>query len=154
VIQSHQPAVPAEPGEASQIQGVPSVIQVQELARFSGWPQPYRFFNRRDSFLVCEAVFESTSADVCLAQPVVGHERVFRPAHRKWISATYRRNDMVQRYKAIGSVLNKWYQVRSRYLPWPRQLMQPAIDMRTLSDVSAVVEAEWEKDWIDIGGEG
>jgi hypothetical protein len=58
---------------------------------------------------------------------------------------------MVQRYETMGSILNKWHQGRDHYLPWPDQLMQPVSDTTTLSDV---MEAEWEKDWIDIGGEG
>ena len=61
---------------------------------------------------------------------------------------------MVPRYEAFGSVLNRWYQASEHYLPWPDQLMQPAIDPNSLSHASDALEAEWEKDWIDIGGEG
>jgi len=61
---------------------------------------------------------------------------------------------MVQRYEVVGSVMNKWYQLRSHFLPWPDQLMQPATDKTELNNASAALEAEWEKDWIDIGGEG
>jgi hypothetical protein len=61
---------------------------------------------------------------------------------------------MVERYELVGSVLNRWYQVRGHYLSWPDQLMKPQTDTRTLSDASAALEADWEKDWIDIGGEG
>jgi hypothetical protein len=85
---------------------------------------------------------------------------------------------MVQRYEVVGSVLNKWYQVRSHCLSWPDQSMQPATvsasrsglpgrtwsladnlmqqvtDTPMLNDSRNAVETDWEKDWIDIGGEG
>ena len=61
---------------------------------------------------------------------------------------------MVQRYEAVSSILNKWYETRAHYLPWPDELMQPVTVTRGTNDASAAVEAEWEKDWIDIGGEG
>jgi hypothetical protein len=73
LFQFHETALPARPREASQFEGLASVIQVQELATFSGWPQPYCFFNRLDTFLTGCAVFQSTSADVCLAQPMLGN---------------------------------------------------------------------------------
>jgi hypothetical protein len=61
---------------------------------------------------------------------------------------------MVQRYEVVGSVLNKWYQVRSHYLPWPDQVMQPVSNSTMPTHTSDAAETEWEKDWIDIGGEG
>ena len=61
---------------------------------------------------------------------------------------------MVQRHEAVGSILNTWYQARHHYLPWPDELMQPVTETTRLNDVSNALEAEWEKDWIDIGGEG
>jgi len=61
---------------------------------------------------------------------------------------------MVQRYEAVGSILNSWYRAGAQYLPWPDELIRPATDANRLNDVTDALESEWEKDWIDIGGEG
>jgi hypothetical protein len=61
---------------------------------------------------------------------------------------------MIQRFETVGSILNKWNQPRHHYLPWPDELMSAVGDATMLNHASDALETEWEKDWIDIGGEG
>ncbi len=61
---------------------------------------------------------------------------------------------MVERYDAVGAILKKWYRASAHFLRWPDELMQPASNATMSNDASAILETEWEKDWIDIGGEG
>ncbi len=61
---------------------------------------------------------------------------------------------MIPRYEAVGAILNSWYQARVHYLPWPDESMKPVADANRQNHVIDGTDAEWEKDWIDIGGEG